>query len=62
MSLVLFWGAMATIVYTYLIYPIIILLPRHASGCARTRPPDITPPVSLIIAAYNERQEHRGEN
>jgi cellulose synthase/poly-beta-1,6-N-acetylglucosamine synthase-like glycosyltransferase len=55
MSLVMFWGAMATIVYTYLLYPIIILL----RGILWVRPyktADITPRVSLIIAAYNESE------
>src|SRR3954471_23224012 len=53
MSLVVFWGAMTTIVYTYLIYPVITVL----RGLFWVRPytnADITPRVSLIIAAYNE--------
>ena len=55
MSLVLFWGAMATIVYTYLIYPIIILL-RGIFWVRPYKTAGITPHVSLIIAAYNESQ------
>jgi cellulose synthase/poly-beta-1,6-N-acetylglucosamine synthase-like glycosyltransferase len=53
MSLVLFWSAMATIVYTYFIYPVITVL----RGLFWVRPyesADVTPRVSLIIAAYNE--------
>lgn len=53
MSLVLFWAAMATIVYTYFIYPIIILL-RGIFWVRPYKTADITPRVSLIIAAYNE--------
>ena len=55
MSLVMFWVAMATIVYTYLLYPVIILL----RGILWVRPyktAAITPRVSLIIAAYNESE------
>lgn len=53
MGLVMFWGAMATIVYTYIIYPIIILL-RGIFWVRPYKTADITPRVSLIIAAYNE--------
>ncbi|MBA3777962.1 MAG: glycosyltransferase family 2 protein [Chloroflexi bacterium] len=49
----MFWGSTATIVYTYVLFPVLVLLrsvlrPRPISTGA------ITPSVSVIIAAYNE--------
>ena len=51
---VVFWLSATVIVYTYLGYPLIIGLlarwrPRPIKG------QDITPPVTLLIAAYNEQ-------
>jgi cellulose synthase/poly-beta-1,6-N-acetylglucosamine synthase-like glycosyltransferase len=53
MALALFWGAVALIVYTYLLFPALVFL----RGVLWRRPykqAEITPRVSLIIAAYNE--------
>lgn len=53
MALALFWGAVALIVYTYLLFPALVFL----RGLLWRRPykqAEITPQVSLIIAAYNE--------
>jgi cellulose synthase/poly-beta-1,6-N-acetylglucosamine synthase-like glycosyltransferase len=53
MSLILFWGAVILIVYTYILFPALVFL----RGLVRRRPyksAEITPRVSLIIAAYNE--------
>ncbi|MFN8494892.1 MAG: glycosyltransferase family 2 protein [Caldilineaceae bacterium] len=53
MRLVLFWLAMAFIVYTYVLFPVIVFV----RGLFWRRPyksAEITPRVSLIIAAYNE--------
>ncbi|MFQ5856328.1 MAG: glycosyltransferase family 2 protein [Anaerolineae bacterium] len=51
--LMLFWGAAALIVYTYILFPALVflrgwLLPRPYAAA------EITPRVSMIIAAYNE--------
>jgi cellulose synthase/poly-beta-1,6-N-acetylglucosamine synthase-like glycosyltransferase len=49
----LFWGATATVLYTYVVFPVLLfarawLRPRpHASG-------EVTPSVSIVIAARNE--------
>lgn len=52
---IIFWSALGLIVYTYAIFPLLTLLrgllwrkPYHSA--------EITPRVSLIIAAYNEAQ------
>lgn len=53
MTVLLFWGAAALIVYTYLLFPLLVAL----RGAVRPRPwrqEEITPSVSLIIAAHNE--------
>jgi cellulose synthase/poly-beta-1,6-N-acetylglucosamine synthase-like glycosyltransferase len=53
MSVYVFWGALALIAYTYLIFPILLAL----RGMVWRRPvqvADIEPTVSMIIAAYNE--------
>lgn len=53
MPLFLFWSALALIIYTYLIFPILVLL-RGVLGQNPYRSAAITPSISLIIAAYNE--------
>jgi cellulose synthase/poly-beta-1,6-N-acetylglucosamine synthase-like glycosyltransferase len=53
MSMLLFWSATALIVYTYILFPSIVFV----RGRLLRRPytsADITPQVSMIIAAYNE--------
>jgi len=50
---ILFWSAAGLIVFTYLAFPLLVLLRGRAMG----RPPaaaDITPRISLIIVAHNE--------
>jgi len=53
MTLKMFWSALAVILYTYIFYPVLVIIRglfwRRDYECA-----DITPRVSLIIAAYNE--------
>jgi cellulose synthase/poly-beta-1,6-N-acetylglucosamine synthase-like glycosyltransferase len=49
----LFWTSAAVVVYTYIIFPVLVFL----RGLLSHRPyksAEITPAVSLIIAAYNE--------
>jgi cellulose synthase/poly-beta-1,6-N-acetylglucosamine synthase-like glycosyltransferase len=53
MKLVLFWTATAAIVYTYALFPLLLVV----RGWRRPRPyleADVTPTVSLILAAHNE--------
>jgi cellulose synthase/poly-beta-1,6-N-acetylglucosamine synthase-like glycosyltransferase len=53
MSLFLFWSATALIIYTYIVFPAVVFL----RGRLVRRPyqtAEITPKVSMIIAAHNE--------
>jgi cellulose synthase/poly-beta-1,6-N-acetylglucosamine synthase-like glycosyltransferase len=53
MSLWFFWGAVALIVFTYVVFPVLLFV----RGLLARRPyqtADIEPSVSMIIAAYNE--------
>lgn len=53
MRLILFWGATAALVYTYVVFPGLVFL----RGALRRRPyrtAGITPSVSILIAAHNE--------
>ena len=54
--LVIFWAAVAVIVYIYVIFPLLILL-RGALFPRPYKQADITPSVSLVIAAYNEERD-----
>jgi len=51
----IFWVALALIIYTYGLFPLITLL-RGLVWRTPYRSAEITPRVSLIIAAYNEAQ------
>lgn len=51
--LILYWGAVLTILYTFVLFPAWILL-RGLLVKRPYRSADITPSVSLVIAAYNE--------
>lgn len=57
MTLFLFWGSIAFIVYTYLIFPVLVffrgLIWNQPFKSAEINP---LPSVSLIIAAYNEEK------
>jgi cellulose synthase/poly-beta-1,6-N-acetylglucosamine synthase-like glycosyltransferase len=55
MAEALFWVCVGLVVYTYAGYPLLI----RAVAAVRPRPvekADITPPVTVIVAAYNEEQ------
>jgi len=52
-SSVLFWGAVALIVYTYVLFPALVFLRSWLSRRPH-KTGDITPNVSIIIAAHNE--------
>ena len=52
-ALILFWGSLGLIVYTYILFPVLV----YIRGKLSRRPykvGNITPHVSLVIAAYNE--------
>jgi len=52
-ALVLFWAAIALVVYTYVGFPLLVLL--HGRLAAKpVRLADIEPTVSVVVAAYNE--------
>ena len=51
----LFWASAGLVIYTYLAFPAIVLL-RAMLRPTPYRSGDITPSVSLVIAAYNERR------
>ncbi len=53
MRLILFWGAAALAAYTYIGFPVLVLL-RGLLRPRKVAVADITPKVSLIIAAHNE--------
>jgi cellulose synthase/poly-beta-1,6-N-acetylglucosamine synthase-like glycosyltransferase len=53
MSLLLFWLATAVIVYAYVLFPLLLAL-RGWRWPRPYRAADITPSVSLILAAHNE--------
>jgi cellulose synthase/poly-beta-1,6-N-acetylglucosamine synthase-like glycosyltransferase len=53
--MIAFWVALALIVYTYIVFPVVLFL----RGLFSRRPfhsAEITPQVSMIVAAYNEAQ------
>jgi len=52
-SLILFWGAVVLIAYTYLLFPALVFL-RSRLSRRPSKTADITPSVSMIIAAHNE--------
>jgi cellulose synthase/poly-beta-1,6-N-acetylglucosamine synthase-like glycosyltransferase len=54
--LVIFWAAIAVIVYIYVIFPLLIVL-RGALFPRPYKQADIMPTVSLVIAAYNEARD-----
>jgi cellulose synthase/poly-beta-1,6-N-acetylglucosamine synthase-like glycosyltransferase len=54
--LILFWGAVALLLYTYVLFPLIVFV----RGILLRQPyqtADITPNVSVVIAAYNEQAD-----
>lgn len=56
MRRLLFWSSAATIGFTYLCFPLLLWL-RSLFSKQSVDAADITPPVSLIIAAYNEADD-----
>ena len=53
MSIVVFWAAIALVLYAYVLYPLLVRVLSRKFG----RLPDIgtqTPPLTVVIAAHNE--------
>ena len=53
MTFLLFWGAVSLLAYTYVLFPLLVWV-RGALGERPYTSAEITPRVSLIIAAHNE--------
>lgn len=57
MALLLFWGSLGLIFYTYLIFPLLVILRGLAwPKRYRIQEPGTLPVVSVVIAAYNEEK------
>ena len=53
---IIFWTAVVAIAYTYAGYPLLLMLLSKLRG-KPVRRSDSTPPVTVIIAAYNEERD-----
>ena len=53
MSIWLFWGAVGLLIYTYALFPVLVFV-RRLLKRQPYKSADITPRVSIIIAAHNE--------
>ena len=53
MILILFWISVVLIIYAYFIFPVLVIL-RGFLWPQPFKSDEITPPVSVIIAAFNE--------
>src|ERR1044072_2823202 len=53
---IIFWSAVVAIAYTYAGYPLLLMLLSKFLG-KPVRRSDSTPPVTVIIAAYNEERD-----
>src|ERR1041384_7227528 len=53
---IIFWIAVVAIAYTYAGYPLLLMLLSKLRG-KPVRRRDFTPPVTVIIAAYNEERD-----
>lgn len=54
MLVIIFWIAVLWVLYTYLLYPIMLLLISAGKRAVRHGVPESWPQVSLVIAAHNE--------
>ncbi len=57
---ILFWGGLAAIASTYVIYPLCVVLVSRILG-PEPEPAEITPDVTLIVSAFNEAEVIRGK-
>src|ERR1041385_3616335 len=53
---IIFWTAVVAIAYTYAGYPVLLMLLSKLRG-KPVRRREFTPPVTVIIAAYNEERD-----
>lgn len=53
LALLLFWGSIALVLFVYIGFPLLVFV-KGALFPVRHRTAPITPPVSMIVAAYNE--------
>ncbi|HEY7443897.1 MAG TPA: glycosyltransferase family 2 protein [Vicinamibacterales bacterium] len=53
MSAVIFWGALGAIVYAYILFPLIVLVRGRLWARPFTQD-DVTPRVTIVVAAHNE--------
>ena len=51
-----FWASVALLLYTYAGFPLLLMLVAAARRRAGVRKGEVTPKVSLIVAAYNEEE------
>ena len=54
MLVTVFWGSVLWVLYTYVLYPLILLLMSAGKRAVRHNAPETWPQVSLVIAAHNE--------
>jgi biofilm PGA synthesis N-glycosyltransferase PgaC len=55
MSAIFFWISIALVLYTYLLYPLLVLLLARGRGRVPSSGSQ-TPPLTMVIAAHNEAQ------
>jgi cellulose synthase/poly-beta-1,6-N-acetylglucosamine synthase-like glycosyltransferase len=53
---IVFWAAAALLIYVYAGYPLLLALIRALVGTRRIAIADHTPPLTLVISAYNEAE------
>ena len=54
---IVFWVSAAALLYTYVGYPLLLVLMSRLRGRPVRRAPQFTPPVSFVITAYNEERD-----
>ena len=52
----LFWAACATLVYVYVLFPVLVRLLASRFGTTISEGEDLPLSVSIIVTAYNERE------
>ncbi len=54
---IIFWLSAAALLYTYVGYPLLLILASRLRGRPVRREPQFTPAVSFVITAYNEERD-----